>query len=104
MKHIILVVEDNPLNRELLCDWLEVEGYEVLSVEDLNAAMDSIEDRQPNAYYQCRPDGRSEQVREAILFSRMRQALLDIQQLPGDIGRSPNACKSRAGALAASAA
>ncbi len=49
MKHIILVVEDNPLNRELLCDWLEVEGYEVLSVEDLNAAMDSIEDRQPNA-------------------------------------------------------
>ncbi len=49
MKHIILVVEDNPLNRELLCDWLEVEGYEVLSVEDLNAAMDSIADRQPNA-------------------------------------------------------
>ena len=49
MKHIVLVVEDNPLNRELLCDWLEVEGYEVLSVEDLNAAMDSIEDRQPNA-------------------------------------------------------
>jgi CheY-like chemotaxis protein len=49
VKHIVLVVEDNPLNRELLCDWLEVEGYEVLSVEDLNAAMDSIEDRQPNA-------------------------------------------------------
>src|SRR6266852_1308999 len=49
VRHRILVVEDNPLNRELLCDWLEVEGYEVLSVEDLNAAMDSIEDRQPNA-------------------------------------------------------
>ncbi len=49
MKHRILVVEDNPLNRELLCDWLETEGHEVLSVEDLNAAMRSIEDRPPHA-------------------------------------------------------
>jgi CheY-like chemotaxis protein len=43
------VVEDNPLNRELLCDWLETEGHEVLSVEDLSAAMRSIEDRPPHA-------------------------------------------------------
>ena len=49
MKHYILVVEDNPLNRELLCDWLEAEGYEVSSVEDLNAAKRSLEDRPPEA-------------------------------------------------------
>lgn len=49
MKQRILVVEDNPLNRELLCDWLDVEGYEVVSVQDLQSAMNSIEDRPPDA-------------------------------------------------------
>src|SRR5260370_460733 len=49
VRHRILVVEDNPLNRELLCDWREVEGHEVWSVEDLSAAMSSIEDRPPDA-------------------------------------------------------
>lgn len=49
MKHAILVVEDNPLNRELLCDWLETEGYEVWSVENLNSAFASIEQRPPDA-------------------------------------------------------
>ena len=49
MKHCILVVEDNPLNRELLCDWLAVEGHQVWSVENLSAAMSSIEDRPPDA-------------------------------------------------------
>lgn len=49
MKYRILVVEDNPLNRELLCDWLEVEGYEVQSVEDLSAGMGAIEDCRPDA-------------------------------------------------------
>ena len=49
MIHRILVVEDNPLNRELLCDWLETEGHEALSAEDLSAAMRSIEDRPPHA-------------------------------------------------------
>jgi len=48
VKHCILVVEDNPLNRELLCDWLEVEGHEVTSVEDLAAAMRSLEYRRPD--------------------------------------------------------
>jgi two-component system cell cycle response regulator DivK len=38
LKHGILVVEDNHLNRELLCDWLEVEGYEVWSTADLKAS------------------------------------------------------------------
>jgi len=49
VKHAILVVEDNPLNRELLCDWLETEGYEVWSVENLNSAFASIEQRPPDA-------------------------------------------------------
>lgn len=49
MKHRILVVEDNPLNRELLCDWLETEGYQVSSADDLSAAMRSIEDQGPDA-------------------------------------------------------
>jgi len=35
MRRRILVVEDNLPNRELLCDWLEAEGFEVLSAENL---------------------------------------------------------------------
>ena len=49
MNHRILVVEDNPLNRELLCDWLEAEGHEVLSAEDLAAAIRTLKEQQPDA-------------------------------------------------------
>ena len=35
----ILVVEDNLPNRELLCDWLEAEGFETLSAGDLEEAV-----------------------------------------------------------------
>jgi CheY-like chemotaxis protein len=49
VKHRILVAEDNPLNCELLCDWLEIEGHEVLSAEDLSAAMRSSEEHAPGA-------------------------------------------------------
>jgi two-component system, cell cycle response regulator DivK len=49
MKHRILVVEDNPLNRELLCDWLQAEGHEVVSVEDLGAVFRALEDQRPDA-------------------------------------------------------
>jgi CheY-like chemotaxis protein len=49
VKQRVLVVEDNPLNRELLCDWLEAEGYEVQSVEDLSAGMRSVEACNPGA-------------------------------------------------------
>jgi CheY-like chemotaxis protein len=45
VKHRILVVEDNPLNLELLCDWLETEGYEVIGAEDLQAAFRMFEQR-----------------------------------------------------------
>ncbi len=49
MKYRILVVEDDPLSRELLCDWLEAEGYEVLSATDLSAAMAMVEAKPPQA-------------------------------------------------------
>jgi CheY-like chemotaxis protein len=45
----ILVVEDNGLNRELLCDWLEVEGYEVQSTENLQSATDALQQRETDA-------------------------------------------------------
>ena len=38
MKQRILVVEDNLANRELLCDWLEAEGFQVLTAENLEQA------------------------------------------------------------------
>ena len=49
MKRGILVVEDNQLNRELLCDWLEVEGYEVWSAAGLKASYESLAKRLPDA-------------------------------------------------------
>lgn len=49
MKPRILVVEDNPLSRELLCDWLETEGYEVTSTADLKAAFAAVRSHQPHA-------------------------------------------------------
>lgn len=49
MKHRILVVEDNPLNSELLCAWLEVEGYEAVLVTNLNGAFAAVSSQPPNA-------------------------------------------------------
>ena len=49
MKRGILVVEDNQLNRELLCDWLEVEGYEVWSAADLKSSYEVFSKRLPDA-------------------------------------------------------
>ena len=49
MKHCLLVVEDNQLNRELLCDWLEVEGYEVWSATDLKTSYEVFAKRIPDA-------------------------------------------------------
>jgi CheY-like chemotaxis protein len=49
MKHRILVVEDNPLNSELLCAWLEVEGYEAVLVTNLKAAFAAVTSQPPNA-------------------------------------------------------
>jgi two-component system cell cycle response regulator DivK len=49
LKHCILIVEDNQLNRELLRDWLEVEGYEVWSAEDLKTSYEVFAKRLPDA-------------------------------------------------------
>jgi two-component system cell cycle response regulator DivK len=49
LKHSILVVEDNQLNRELLCDWLEMEGYEVCLAADLKASYEVFAKRLPDA-------------------------------------------------------
>jgi CheY-like chemotaxis protein len=49
VRHAILVVEDNALNRELLCDWLETEGYEVSSAETLSSAIASVQQLPPDA-------------------------------------------------------
>ena len=48
MKPRILVVEDNPRRHELLCDWLETEGYDVASTADLKAAFAAVRSHQPN--------------------------------------------------------
>jgi two-component system, cell cycle response regulator DivK len=49
LKHCILIVEDNPLNLELLRDWLEVEGYEVWSAADLKTSYEVFAKRLPEA-------------------------------------------------------
>ena len=48
MKNRILVVEDQELNRELLCDWLEGEGYEAWAAEDLRAAYEVFAKQVPH--------------------------------------------------------
>jgi two-component system cell cycle response regulator DivK len=45
----ILVVEDNELSRELLCDWLEVENYDVASATTLEQAFAAIHEMPPDA-------------------------------------------------------
>ncbi len=49
MKRRILVVEDNSLNRELLCDWLEAEGHEALKAEDVTGAQRLLQSERPDA-------------------------------------------------------
>jgi two-component system cell cycle response regulator/two-component system cell cycle response regulator DivK len=49
VKKRILVVEDNSLNLELLCDWLEAEGHEALSSEDLAGAQRLLLSERPDA-------------------------------------------------------
>jgi two-component system, cell cycle response regulator DivK len=47
MKQRILVVEDNLANRELLCDWLEAEDFEVVAAESLEQAFAAFKIQQP---------------------------------------------------------
>jgi CheY-like chemotaxis protein len=49
LKHRILVVEDNAPSRELLCDWLEAEGFEALAAENLEQAFAAFKNQPPHA-------------------------------------------------------
>jgi CheY-like chemotaxis protein len=49
MSHRLLVVEDNPLNSELLCDWLDTEGFVVETAASLREAFAALEARPPQA-------------------------------------------------------
>jgi CheY-like chemotaxis protein len=49
MNHRLLIVEDNPLNRELLCDWLDTEGFDVKAVATLGEAFAAFEEHPPRA-------------------------------------------------------
>ena len=49
MNHRILVVEDNLLNHELLCDWLKTEGYVAVAASTLKEAFDAFVRQPPNA-------------------------------------------------------
>jgi CheY-like chemotaxis protein len=49
MTHRILVVEDNLPNRELLSDWLEIEGFGVMAAANLDQAFDAFKGQPPHA-------------------------------------------------------
>jgi len=49
LSHCILVVEDNQANRELLCDWLEVEGYDFVTAADLKGSFEALAKHSPDA-------------------------------------------------------
>jgi CheY-like chemotaxis protein len=49
MKHRILVIEDNPANSELLCDWLEAQGFEPIAAENLEQAFAAFKRDLPDA-------------------------------------------------------
>jgi two-component system, cell cycle response regulator DivK len=47
MKHRVLVVEDNPFGREMLCDWLDLNGFEARSACNLEDAFAAVEQEPP---------------------------------------------------------
>ena len=49
MRHRILVVEDNQPNRELLTDWLEAAGFEVMAAQNLEQAFVAFKTQKPDA-------------------------------------------------------
>jgi two-component system, cell cycle response regulator DivK len=77
MKHRILVVEDNQPNRELLCDWLESEGFEVVYAENLEQSYAAFEINVPHAVLLDVQLGREDGLSLAR-WARQRQALRHI--------------------------
>jgi len=49
LSYCILVVEDNQTNRELLCDWLEVEGYTFVTAADLKSSFEALTEQPMDA-------------------------------------------------------
>lgn len=49
MRRRILVVEDNLPNQELLCDWLEAEGFEPFKAHNLEQAFAALKNQPPHA-------------------------------------------------------
>jgi CheY-like chemotaxis protein len=49
VNHRILIVEDNQPNRELLSDWLEAEGFEVLPAENLRESFAALQNAEIDA-------------------------------------------------------
>jgi len=49
MSQLIMVVEDNLPNRELLCDWLEAEGFDVIATENLQQSFATLGSNRPEA-------------------------------------------------------
>ena len=49
MKARILIVEDNQPNRELLSDWLEAEGFEVLPAENMQQSFAALQNEEVDA-------------------------------------------------------
>jgi len=49
MKHCILVVEDNLPSRELLSDWLALEGFDAVQAESYEEAFQALNHRQIDA-------------------------------------------------------
>jgi two-component system cell cycle response regulator DivK len=49
MKQRILVVEDNLANRELLCDWLEAEDFQVVAAENMEQSFAAFKMEPPHA-------------------------------------------------------
>jgi two-component system cell cycle response regulator DivK len=77
MKRRILVVEDNQPNRELLCDWLESEGFEVVHAENLEQSYAAFETNMPHAVLLDVQLGREDGLSLAK-WIRRRQALRHI--------------------------
>lgn len=49
MKYRVLIVEDNPPSRELLSDWLDLEGFEAIAAANLEQAHAAFADAPPDA-------------------------------------------------------
>ena len=80
MKQNILVVEDNQLNRELLCDWLEMEGYEVWFAANLESSYKILAKRLPDAVLLDINLG-AENGLDLIAWMRQKPALGDIPMI-----------------------